>query len=84
MKTSNNEITPDKPIKPCPFCGSKRVNITRTNENACWIECARNSCGAESEHDASRAGAIRNWNRRKHVKGSAAVVWDMDKEYRYT
>jgi Lar family restriction alleviation protein len=64
-------------LKSCPFCGSKRVEVARTNENACWIECEK--CGAEAQHHPTRAGAFKNWNRRRKAS-VAKIVWDMDKQ----
>ena len=67
-------------IKPCPFCGCERVEVSRTNPEACWIQCdPENGCGAESQTDPTRAGAIRNWNRRAANTGrKAIVVHDME------
>lgn len=70
----------DAPIKPCPFCGGKQVEIARTNENACWVECARYSCGARTKSHATRAGGIANWNRRRNQEGTARIVYDMEKQ----
>jgi Lar family restriction alleviation protein len=66
-----------KVILSCPFCGSTEVEICRTNEFACWICCG--SCGAASESNKTRAGAIKNWNRRFPPK-QATVVDDQDKD----
>ena len=66
-------------IIPCPYCGGKTVQVCRTNENACWIQCAE--CGAESPSAKTRAGAISNWNQRRKVKGYAEIVDDGDAEY---
>lgn len=65
-------------IKPCPFCGSKKVDVCRTNENACWIRCAK--CGADAPHDPTRKVAIRNWNKRPKVVGFAKIVEDDELE----
>lgn len=61
-------------IKPCPFCGSKKVQVCRTNENACWIRCGR--CGADAPSDPLRKVAIRIWNKRPKVDGFAKIEWD--------
>ena len=63
-------------IKPCPFCGSKKVEVCRTNENACWIRCEK--CGADSESDPSRKRAIQIWNRRPKTEGFAKIVFDQE------
>ncbi len=60
--------------KPCPFCGSKKVEVCRTNENACWIRCAR--CGADAPSNPSRKEAIRIWNSRPVVIGFSKIVED--------
>lgn len=39
-------MTTMEKIKPCPFCGAKKVEICRTNEAACWVRCDR--CGADA------------------------------------
>jgi len=68
-------------IKSCPFCGAKEVEIARTNENACWVECA--SCGASSPSTKKREDAIAIWNERHLPSGiSATIVYDMDAEQR--
>ena len=64
-------------IKCCPFCGSKKVDVARTNEQACWVECAK--CGAQTDSAPTRRKAISNWNKRTKSVSHAKVVWDMDK-----
>ncbi len=61
-------------IKPCPFCGSKKVDVCRTTPY--WIRCGR--CGADAESDPTRKGAIKNWNRRRKVEGFAKIDQDDD------
>lgn len=61
-------------IKPCPFCGSKKVEVCRTNENACWIRCWK--CGADAPSNRLRKIAISIWNKRPKVDGFAKVVED--------
>lgn len=63
----------------CPFCGSRAVNIFRTNPNACWVEC--DSCGAKAESAPTRAEAIANWNRTEPRFTAEVVVLDDDQEY---
>lgn len=63
-------------IKACPFCGSRTVEVCRTNKNACWIRC--DECGAESPSAPKRADAIANWNRRAADGGAYATVIDDD------
>ena len=65
---------PLEEILACPFCGADKVEICRTNKNACWVTCAE--CGAESEHAKKRVDAIANWNRRYFERGLATVTWD--------
>ena len=67
-------------IKCCPFCGHDLVEVSRTNENACWIEC--DFCGGQSESAASRKEAIANWNRREEPRAKfAKIAYDMDLEH---
>jgi len=61
-------------IKPCPFCGSKKVVVCRTNPDACWIRCE--NCGADACSDAVRKKAIAIWNRRPKRDGFAKIVYD--------
>lgn len=70
-------MKPEK-INSCPFCGSVKVEVSRTNPGACWITC--DNCGAGAKSHPTREGAIRLWNRRKPVR-LARVVYDMDKEH---
>lgn len=66
-------------IKSCPFCGSKKIEVSRTNWESCWINCGNYRCGAESKSHPTRAGAIRNWNRRaKLTTTKTKIVFDMD------
>jgi Lar family restriction alleviation protein len=67
-------------IKCCPFCGSHKVEIARTNENACWVVCE--DCGAEAQSDKTRKGAIQNWNRRHYDDLPSTITDDMDKEWK--
>ena len=64
-------------LKCCPFCGSHEVQICRTNAHACWVRCE--DCGGESESDATRRGAIANWNRRYHDDEPAKITEDDDR-----
>ncbi len=66
MKNSN--------LKCCPFCGHNKVDVNRTNKNACWISCC--NCEAQSEYHATRKIAFANWNRRKEIKKYAVIEWD--------
>lgn len=63
-------------IKPCPFCGSKKVEVNRTNENACWISCIR--CAAQADSKPARKDAIKLWNKRSYCENYADVLFDMD------
>lgn len=67
----------DEEIKGCPFCGSDEVEICRTNENACWVQCAE--CGADAESAPKREQALANWNRRANTQ-IAIVVDDQDED----
>lgn len=72
-------------ILSCPFCGCNVVNVNRTNEEACWVECTRDDCGAQTASEKTRAKAIAIWNRRVEYAGlprMAIVEWDMDKEFK--
>jgi len=64
----------DEKIKPCPFCGSKEVDICRTNKQACWIRCHK--CEAEGNCAEKREDAITEWNKRVDVEGYASIIVD--------
>lgn len=66
-------------IYACPFCGSDKVEIARTNKDACWVECAEIQCSARTASAPLRADAIANWNRRAIPQILAIIVDDMDK-----
>ena len=69
----------------CPFCGGFEVNICRTNPNACWVECANETCGAQTNSRRSRTDAIAVWNRRAHPgMGPVASIKEDDDRDRWT
>lgn len=57
-------------IKPCPFCGSKRIRINSTREDreeedklqTYWGLCM--DCGADGPNAESAEEAVRMWNER--------------------
>ena len=63
----------------CPFCGSHRVNICRTNKDACWVECI--SCGCNLSSERLRRDAIVKWNTRATTKSFSKIIADDDKKY---
>lgn len=65
-------------IKPCPFCGGKKIEIIRTNP--CWIRCY--NCGADAPSNESRKIAINIWNKRPRIEGFAKIIIDGDKIYK--
>lgn len=66
-------------IKSCAHCGSKKIEVARTNPNSCWIGCHK--CGSRTESAKTRRGAITKWNRRAAITTTATkITWDMDKE----
>ena len=66
----------EEKLLPCPFCGSRKVDVCRTNPYACWIRC--NACGADAESHKTRAGAFANWNRRYYGGMPATIANDDD------
>lgn len=48
-------------LKPCPFCGSKRVNVAEIAGNF-FAVCG--NCGAEGKQMATISGAVGMWNNR--------------------
>jgi len=68
-------------IKSCPFCGSNKLEVMRTNSDACWIACANARCLATACYHPTREGAIRKWNRRsKSTTTETKIMYDMDLE----
>ena len=61
-------------LKPCPFCGSKELELCRTNEFACWVRC--DTCGADAPSNTDRSKAIEIWNKRPIAEGNAVFVSD--------
>lgn len=51
-------------LEPCPFCGSKKIEIQEWDENihGFWISCE--DCGATGPNGSTEAEAIGRWNRR--------------------
>lgn len=64
-------------IKPCPFCGSKKVDICRTNPDACWVRCHK--CDTDAPSFKTREEAIQFWNTRTPQEGFAEIVFDDEK-----
>jgi hypothetical protein len=63
-------------LKCCPFCGSHKVIVCRTNPFACWVRC--DACFAEAPSHRTRRGAFKNWNRRHYDDIPADIVQDDD------
>lgn len=59
-----------KELKPCPFCGSKKIIITDDCENSpysnvcCCCDFNQGGCGAASGYRSTATEAIEAWNRR--------------------
>jgi Lar family restriction alleviation protein len=69
------ELEPTDLVSPCPFCGSKDIELQNTWTASYWIMCQ--SCGARvsdpgmernpelyADHQASKAAALTAWNTR--------------------
>lgn len=53
------------PLKPCPFCGNKRLFVHDENEDEnAFVMCKTESCGARM-YPPSMKELIKAWNRRK-------------------
>ena len=52
-------------IKPCPFCGSRSLEIAATMIET-WVLCF--SCRARAGASPKREDALANWNRRTPEK----------------
>lgn len=57
-------------LKPCPFCSSVQMIVTRPNDWGFCVMCA--NCGAESGVQDTRERAARAWNRRVPEKKEPA------------
>ena len=65
MKEMNMNKSDKETLKPCPFCGSNKVQLyVCPNEvkTAYVVQCI--DCGASSAYMHSRKDAIEMWNRR--------------------
>lgn len=52
-------------LKPCPFCGSKKIRIWTCNEtisDSAWCQCE--SCLVSTSEEDTDEEAIEAWNRR--------------------
>ena len=49
-------------LKPCPFCGSKHIDITNFGEVMWFIQC--DDCNATFPECDTKKEAIEAWNRR--------------------
>lgn len=49
-------------LKPCPFCGSKNIEITSYGADIVFIQC--DGCSATFPHFDCEKEAIEAWNRR--------------------
>ena len=52
-------------LKPCPFCGSKRINVYNCggSETPCWIATCL-ECRVDTEGFWEEESAIKAWNKR--------------------
>lgn len=73
-----SDLAIDEAIRCCPFCGSHDVEISRTNKNACWVECAE--CCGRTDSAAKRADAIHKWNKRHFDDKPARIVFDDEED----
>ena len=48
-------------LKPCPFCGSKNVDVTKIGPEDWWLQCR--GCGATGPIGESEEETIKLWNR---------------------
>lgn len=61
-KTPSPSPSPsDAELVPCPFCGSKEVNVA-DDLITFYGECG--ACGATAAYSSYRTGAVQAWNRR--------------------
>jgi Lar family restriction alleviation protein len=49
-------------MKPCPFCGSVKLNITHSDSGLSAVECEQ--CGAAGPLDEEDAPAVERWDQR--------------------
>ena len=50
-------------LKPCPFCGSKQVDV-RKGKYLWWVECGNADCCGNGGGSKYKKEAIERWNRR--------------------
>ncbi len=62
------EVPQDKPnedkLKPCPFCGSKDLNIRYDSDSDIRIKVICQDCGSQSGSDETEMKMREAWNRR--------------------
>ena len=52
----------NKPLKPCPFCGSEELDITMSDIDTFYVVCL--GCGSCGRDEKRVEKAIASWNRR--------------------
>lgn len=57
----------DKPLKPCPFCGSDNIEIVEGKSLVDGFFCHCFNCNMMTQATDSRESAISRWNRRTNV-----------------
>lgn len=67
----------DRELHTCPSCGSEKLELCRTNKNACWVQCCR--CDTRTGAHKTRQGAIAKWNARTDNQAVALFVFDDEK-----
>lgn len=50
-------------LKPCPFCGSMKLDVASTNAESHWIECEM--CGAQAPSGETLTEGVALWNSRR-------------------
>ena len=53
-------------LKPCPFCGSDRVQILGRGSEPYYVNCK--ACDAEGPVEYNETAAVKSWNTRAEVK----------------
>lgn len=75
MMSRINIIASDVPLKPCPFCGAREVNLMEVldfadEEDAYYVACG--CCNANQLPD-SKERAIHDWNQREMPDSDVAI-----------
>lgn len=66
-------------LKPCPFCGTQKVNIRRINTGGYICYCT--SCESEGGFKLDQNAAVEHWNTRAVLDETSRLCWRSASEH---